>query len=189
MTELDERSWAEAIEMYERRHTIAKVTARKHEDWALDVYTLMRGDTADARGWRVNDPYAGEPERHDNPFHPFTVLPSGPAKADEFRLRVFEISRPSARRLLVALSTPWLDVERVVDFEESRVGLEEKADIVLSRFPEGSRFYANTGRNSADLDYYKRIASCTEVSVYTWDPGLVLVSETEVGMVWSFIAW
>ncbi|MFG3237157.1 hypothetical protein ACGFZG_36130 [Streptomyces antibioticus] len=189
MTELDEGTWAEAIEMYEHRHTIAKVTARKHEDWALDVCTLMRGDTPDARDWRVNDPYAEEPERRDDPFHPFTVLPSDPAKADDFRLRVFEIPRTSAKRLLVALSTPWLDVERVEDFKESRARLEAKADIILSRFPESSRFYANTGRNSADLDYYKRLRSCTEVSVYTWDPGLVLVSDREVGMVWSFIAW
>ncbi|MET9134024.1 hypothetical protein [Streptomyces antibioticus] len=189
MRELDERSWAEAIGMYERRYTIAKVTARKHADWALDVYALMHGDTPDVRGWRVNDPYVEEPERRDDPFYPFTVLPSNHAKADEFRLRLFEIPHASAKRLLVALSTPWIDVERVPDFEESRARLEEKADTVLSRFPESSRFYANTGRKSADLDYYKRITSCTEVSVYTWDPGLVLVSETEVGMVWSFIAW
>ncbi len=30
MTELNERSWAEAMEMYERRVTIAKVTSREH---------------------------------------------------------------------------------------------------------------------------------------------------------------
>ncbi|MFF3939801.1 hypothetical protein [Streptomyces phaeofaciens] len=147
MAELDERSWAEAIEMYEYRRTIAKVTARKHEDWALDVYTLMRGDTPDAHGWRVNDPYAAEPERRDDPFHPFTVLPSDPAKADEFRLRVFEIPRTSAKRLLVALSTRWLDVERVEDFEESRARLEGKADIILSLGPGTSPRLRHGGRD------------------------------------------
>ncbi|MEU3530350.1 hypothetical protein AB0E70_01975 [Streptomyces murinus] len=102
MAELDERAWADAIGMYERRYTYAKVTGRDNADWALDADRLMRGDTPDVRGWRVNDPLAGEFER---------------------------------------------------------------------------------------LDYYKRISGCSPISVHVWDLGLFLVSDTEVGMVWSFHAW
>lgn len=189
MAELDERSWAEAISMYARRYTIAKVTRREHEDWALDVYTLMRGDTPDARGWPVSDSLADEPERLDDPFYPFVELPTDPAKADALKSRVYEIPRASAKKFLVALSTRWLNVEEDKDFEERRAGLEEKADVILSRFPEGSRFYANTGRNSANRDYYKRISTCNTISRHVWDVGLFLVSEAEVGMVWSFHAW
>ncbi|WP_256637982.1 hypothetical protein [Streptomyces murinus] len=75
VAELDERAWADAIGMYERRYTYAKVTGRDHADWALDVDRLMRGDTPDVRGWRVNDPLAGEFERLDDPYYPF-ALPS-----------------------------------------------------------------------------------------------------------------
>jgi hypothetical protein len=189
MAELDERSWAEAIGMYTRRYTIAKVAHREHEDWALDVHTLMRGDSQDARGWRVNDPLADEPERLDDPFYPFVELPADPAKADALKGRVYEIPRSSAKKFLVALSTRWLNVEEDQGFEERRVGLEEKADVILSRFPEGSHFYANTGRNSANRDYYKRISVCNTISRHVWDLGLFLVSESEVGMVWSFHAW
>ncbi|MGW1166375.1 hypothetical protein [Streptomyces sp. NPDC002550] len=189
MAELDERSWAEAIGMYARRYTIAKVTRREHEDWALDVHTLMRGDSPDARGWRVNDYHAGEFERIDDPFYPFVDIPDDPAKADVLKSRVHEIPRSSAKKFLVALSTLWLNVEKHPDFEERRPGLEQKADVILSRFPEGSHFYANTGRDSADIDYYKRISGCTPISRHVWDLGLFLVSETEVGMVWSFHAW
>ena len=189
MVEPDERSWAEAIGMYARRYTIAKVTSREHEDWVFDVRTLMRGDTPDARGWRVRDPLAGELERVDDPFYPFVELPVDPAKADFLRARLYEIPRSSAKKFLVALSTRWLNVEEVSDFEERRAGLEEKADVILSRFPEGSHFYANTGRNSKDRDYYQRISGCSTISRHVWDLGLFLVSESEVGMVWSFHAW
>ncbi|MEU0003759.1 hypothetical protein ABZ079_05460 [Streptomyces sp. NPDC006314] len=186
MAELDERSWADALGMYARRLTIAKVTRREHGDWVLDLHTLMRGDTPDARGWHVNDAFAEEFERLDDPFYPFVRLPEDPEKAEALKSRLYEIPRSSAKKFLVALSTLWLNVEKHPDFEERRAGLEEKADIILSRFPEGSRFYANTGRDSKHRDYYKRISGCSGVSSYDWDLGLVLVSETEVGMVWSF---
>ncbi|MET9063067.1 hypothetical protein ABZX99_35280 [Streptomyces antibioticus] len=189
MIDPDERTWAEAIGMYERGYTIAKVTRREHEEWVYDVRTLMHGDTPDARGWRVNDPLVGEFERLDDPYYPFIDVPTDPEKAEILRSRVHEIPRSSAKRFLAALSTTWLSVARTEDFEERRAGLEAKADIVLSRFPEGSHFYANTGRDSAEKDYYQRISGCSTISTHVWDLGLFLVSGTEVGMVWSFIAW
>ncbi|MFD9436247.1 hypothetical protein [Streptomyces sp. NPDC060002] len=189
MVEPDERSWAEAVDMYARRYTIAKVTAREHGDWVFDVHALMRGDTPDARGWRVNDPLAGELERADDPYYPFVEPPTEPAKADALRDRLHEIPRSSAKKFLVALSTPWLNVEKEQDFEECRAGLEEKADVILSRFPQGSRFFANTGRDDENRDYYKHISGCNTISQHVWDLGLFLVSDSEVGMVWSFHAW
>jgi hypothetical protein len=186
MTELDERSWGDAIGMYGSRYTIAKVTHREHEDWALDVYTLMRGESPDSRGWRIIDFHEVDFERLDDPFYPFVRIPDGPLKADDWKSRMFEIPRSSAKRFLVALSTSWLNVEKERNFEERREGLEEKADVILSRFPEGSRFYANTGRDSGDRDYYKRISGCSPASRHDRDLGLILVSDTEVGMVWSF---
>ncbi|MFF3939800.1 hypothetical protein [Streptomyces phaeofaciens] len=189
MTELDERSWAEALDMYARRYTIAKVTRREHEDWAFDVHTLMRGDAPDARGWRVIDPLVDEFERLDDPYYPFIDLPTDVEKVELLRSRVEEIPRTSAKRLLVALSTTWLSVAKTEDFEERRAGLEAAADIVLSRFPEGSHFHANTGRRSADMDFYEHISGCNTISAHLWDLGLFLVSDSEVGMVWSFHAW
>ncbi|MFF2021692.1 hypothetical protein ACFVW2_07775 [Streptomyces sp. NPDC058171] len=185
-TEPDERSWAEAMDMYARRLTIAKVTSREHEDWALDAYTLMHGDTHDPRGWRTNDPMAEEFERLDDPFHPFVTLPDEPATTEVWKSHVHEIPRSSAERFLVALSTPWINVEKERAFSDRRGELEGKARVILSRFPDGSHFYANTGGRSASLDYYRRLSGWYSFSSYEWDFGLFLVSDTEVGMVWSF---
>lgn len=186
MAELDERSWSDAIGMYERRVTIAKVTSRKHENWMLDLSTLMHGDTRDARGWRTVDTWEGELERLDEPSYPFVMPPEAVATADAWKSYLYEIPRSQALRFLVALSTPWIDVTKEPDFEERREALEAKARVILTRFPEGSHFYANTGRDSDTLDYYQRVSGWNPFSVRTFDFGLVLVSQTEVGMVWSF---
>ncbi|OIJ65446.1 hypothetical protein [Streptomyces mangrovisoli] len=178
MAGLDERSWADAIGMYERRVTVARVMSRAHEDWVLDLPALMRGDTRDARGWRTADYWAGELDRLDEPSYPFLTLPP-----DVARSCLQEIPRSQAMRFLVALSTPWIDVTEEPDFEERRESLEAKARVILSRFPEGSHFFTNTGR---DRDYYQRVSGWNSFSSRTFDFGLVLVSETEVGMVWSF---
>ncbi|MEH0547210.1 hypothetical protein QA802_30210 [Streptomyces sp. B21-105] len=189
MRQLDAESWARALSMYARRYTVAKVTSRKHEDWALDLRALMHGDTADNRGWRLCDPLLGEFERLRDPYYPFMVPSDDPSALDAWKTRLQEIPLPSAKRFLVALSTLWLNVEKEEHFDERRASLEGKADIILSRFPQGSRFYANTGRDSENLDYYKRIPGCNTISVHLWDLGLFLVSDSEVGMVWSFHAW
>ncbi|MDX3247756.1 hypothetical protein [Streptomyces sp. ME18-1-4] len=186
MVELDGRSWSDAIDMYERRATIAKATSREHENWVLDLSTLMRGATRDARGWRTVDIWEGEPERLDEPSYPFVMPPEAVATADAWKLYLHEIRRSQAERFLVALSTPWIDVTKEPDFEERREALEAKARVILSRFPEGSHFYANTGHGSDTRDYYQRISRWYPFSGRTFDFGLVLVSEAEVGMVWSF---
>ncbi|MGQ4364690.1 hypothetical protein [Streptomyces sp. SAS_272] len=186
MTELDERSWSDAIGMYERRATIAKTTNRKHENWVLDLSTLMRGDTRDVRGWRTVDMWEGELERVDEPSYPFVMPPEVVAAADSWKPYLHEIPRSQALRFLVALSTPWIDVTKEHDFAERREILEANARVILSRFPDGSHFYANTGHGSDTRDYYQRVSRWNSFSVRTYDFGLVLVSEKEVGMVWSF---
>lgn len=97
-----------------------------------------------------------------------------------------EIPRSQALRFLVALSTPWIDVTKEQDFEERREALEAKARVILSRFPEGAHFYANTGHGSDTREHYQRVSRWYSFSVRTFDFGLVLVSAKEVGMVWSF---
>ncbi|MEU5163095.1 hypothetical protein AB0G74_26290 [Streptomyces sp. NPDC020875] len=186
MTELNEQSWSEALELYKHWSRIVKVTNREHEDWALDVYTLMRCSTPDARGWQTLDPYELEFERDDDPFFPFVFLPGDPSDTSRWKDHLNEIPRFSARQYLVKLSTGWLNVNQEPDFAARRAVLEEKADAILSRFPNGSRFYANARPSGGSLDYYEGSSGWFPFSARDVDQGLILVSETEVGMVWAF---
>ncbi|SMF82620.1 hypothetical protein [Streptomyces sp. Amel2xC10] len=137
MTELDERSWAEAIGMYEQRVTVAKVTGREHENWLLDVVTLMHGETRDVRGWRTVDKWEGELDRIDEPSYPFAIPAEALATPDAWKPYLHEIPRSQALRFLVALSTPWIDVTMEPDFEERREALEADASVIFVALPRG----------------------------------------------------
>ncbi|MEU6105997.1 hypothetical protein [Streptomyces flaveolus] len=55
--------------------------------------------------------------------------------------------------------------------------MEEYAQVILSRFPQGSQFFTNT-RHGGDLtDFHERVTSCWPMTRYAWDFGLVAVPE------------
>ncbi|MQY12470.1 hypothetical protein SRB5_26040 [Streptomyces sp. RB5] len=185
MSELDEHSWAEAVGMYGPRRTV-RVRDRENSHWVNDVPSLLRGRIYDNRGWKSIDFLGRDFEREKDPYYPFAEIPNTSEKTELFTARMTEIARPSARKFLVALATPWLNAPETPDFTEKRGEWENRADIILSRFPGNSRFYANTGSDSANIDYYQRVASWNGISHYDCDQGLFLVSTTEIGMIWSF---
>jgi hypothetical protein len=67
--------------------------------------------------------------------------------------------------------------------------------VILSRFPQGTSFYTNaghpgarTGERDDSPDFYQATTGCTPLSRYDWDLGLIAVSDTVVGVFWSFDA-
>ncbi|MEV4449631.1 MULTISPECIES: hypothetical protein [Streptomyces] len=194
----DARAWAEALSMYERRYSYVLVGPRAHQDWVRDVAAVMRREVTDPRSWRWLDVDEGEEERLEEPFFPFVLPPSAPQGAAAWRRGLRTVPRTSVERLLVMLSTTWLDVPRERarnDFETRRPELERKARVILSRFPEETSFHTNTGypRASTDSrtdapDFYEATTGCTPLSQYDWDLGLIAVSGTELGLFWSFDA-
>ncbi|MET7356564.1 hypothetical protein ACFWAN_32085 [Streptomyces mirabilis] len=198
MPTLDAETWAEALNMYERRYSYVLVGPREHQDWVRDAAAAMRREVADPRSWRWLDVDEGEEERLEDPFFPFVLPPSDPEGAAAWRRGLRTVPRTSVERLLVVLSTTWLDVpkERARNnFETRRPELERKARVVLSRFPEGTSFYTNVGYPGASTgsavnapDFYEAITGCTPVSQYDWDLGLIAVTDTEIGLFWSFDA-
>ena len=200
MSTPDAETWAEALTMFEWRYSYVLVGARTHQDWGQDVAAVMRRRTTDPRSWKWIDSDEGEEERLEDPNFPFVLPPSDPEGAVAWRAALWEVPRPSVERLLVMLATTWLDVpsERVRNhFDTRRPELERKARVILSRFPEGTSFYTNSGYpgshggrgDDADApDFYEATTGCTPFSQYDWDLGLIAVSETEVGIFWSFDA-
>ncbi|OKJ14617.1 hypothetical protein AMK20_02005 [Streptomyces sp. TSRI0261] len=183
---LDADSWWSAVEMYERRYTFVSAGPRTAEDWLRDVASVMRGEAAEPRSWRTIDPDEGEEEREDDRAYPFLVPPVEGAGAADWRGRLREIPRSSVVRLLVLLATLDLNVSRDPRFPEQRAEFEEYAKVILTRFPEEARFFTNTSGGGAPPDFYQRISSCSPISRYAWDLGLLWVSDEEVGLIWSF---
>lgn len=194
----DVEAWADALAMYEQRYSYALLGPRAHQDSAWDVAAVMRREAVDPRDWRWIDVDEGEEERLADPFFPFVLPPSDPEGAAAWRAGLRAVPRTSVERLLVLLSTTWLDVPRELarnHFESRRPELERKAGVILSRFSEGTSFHANTGfpgvrtgNRVDDPDFYEMTTGCNPRSQYDWDLGLVAVSETEVGVFWSFDA-
>ncbi|WP_329336776.1 hypothetical protein OG252_15860 [Streptomyces sp. NBC_01352] len=185
MTAPDAAAWADALTMYERRYSIVVVGPRRHEDWVLDADALLRKETTDPRSWKSREFY----EEGDEEWSPDRLVPFLPAD-EGWRARLREITRTSAEQLLVAISTNWLDVTKEPGFEDRRPELEEKARVLLARFPApAARFFTNGWYGVDDpLDFYHPITGCDPFSEHDWDVGLLAVSETELGIFWSFDA-
>ncbi|MFH9572064.1 hypothetical protein ACH4MG_16110 [Streptomyces sp. NPDC017454] len=185
---LDAGMWSVAVGMYRHRYSFIAVGLRTGEDWLPDVAAIMRREVADPRGWRGDDPEVGEPELLEDPGFPFRVPPADEAGAAEWRSRLFEIPRSAVVRLLVMLATDAMDVARQYGFADRRLGMEEHAQVILSRFREGSRFFTNTRHGGGLPDFYEKVTGCWPMSQYAWDFGLLAVSDDEIGLIWSFDA-
>ncbi|MGP4084118.1 hypothetical protein [Streptomyces sp. KR55] len=185
MTAPDTAAWADALTMYERRYSIVAVGPHHHEDWVLDAAALLRKEATDPRSWKSLEFY----EEGDEEWSPDRLVPFRPADPG-WRSRLRTIPRSSAEHLLVAISTNWLDVTREPGLEDRRPGLEEKARVLLGRFPApNAQFFTNGWYGAGDPpDFYQPIAGCDPFSEHDWDVGLVALSENELGVFWSFDA-
>ncbi|MFG3157512.1 hypothetical protein ACGF7W_36380 [Streptomyces sp. NPDC048219] len=185
---VDADAWAAAVGMYRNRYSFIAVGPRTHEDWLPDVAAVMRREVTDPRGWRGRDSEQGEEELEDDPGFPFRVPPADEVGAAEWRGRLFAIPRSAVARLLVMLATDAMDVSRQYGFDDRRRSMEEQAQVILSRFPQGSQFFTNTRHDDDPPDFYKKATGCWPMSQYAWDFGLLAVSREEVGLIWSFDA-
>lgn len=186
---LDAHTWSDALKLYAWLSTFVAVAPRKHDEWWLDVGAIMRLETRDPRGWESIDPYEGEEERQDDPLFPWLETPSGPADAERYRRRVGELPRSSVRSLLVLLGSAASpsDITRSQDWEERGPTMERRADAILSRFPDGTRFYTNLGWKGDRPDFYSPSSrSHDSFSHYDWDAGLIAVNDDEVAVFWNF---
>ncbi|MFF7334678.1 hypothetical protein ACIQU5_00095 [Streptomyces sp. NPDC090306] len=185
-TDPDADAWAAALTLYEKRCAVVVVGPRRHEDWELDVAALLRRKTRDPRGWKAREFY----EEEDDEWSPGRIAPLVPPGPSEWRARLRKIQPSGAERLLVAISTNWLDVTREPGFEADRPALEKKARILLARFPAAeAEFFTNAWYGVGDAtDFYSPLKGCDPFSEHDWDVGLLAVSGTEVGVFWSFDA-
>ncbi|MFJ6612007.1 hypothetical protein ACIQPT_17230 [Streptomyces sp. NPDC091289] len=186
---LDAATWSDALKLYEWLCTFVSVARREHDEWWLDVGSIMRLETRDPRGWESIDPNDGEDERREDPLFPWLEVPSTPADVERYNRRMEEIPRSSVRSLLVLLgiAAGGVDVPKRLGWEERRSEMERRADVVLSRFPASTRFYTNLGGNGDHPDFYQQSSwGHAPFSRNDWDAGLVAVNDDEVAVFWNF---
>lgn len=181
---VDQMSWDAAVRhLYGDAFAYVATGPRRHEDWTLDVLALMARAVPDPRGWaRIDDMEA--PKWVKSPVWPFAdVSPEYVAS------RLMEIDRDSAENLLLAITGGDCTLANLQDFTESPGELRAMARTILARYGDEATYHTNvskTGSAPGTLDFTLETLGYSPMSVFTEDCGLVVVSDTEVGMFWNF---
>ncbi|MFB7057962.1 hypothetical protein [Streptomyces vinaceus] len=189
----DQASWEAAVRhLYEDAYTFIATGPRTHEDWRADVLAVMERAVPDPRGWAGLDDTANDPEREARPAFPFRP----PLSADPFRPltpadvgeRLREIDRASARNLLLALTDDGCTLRNLDRFTEGFDELRDMADTVLARYGDAVTCHTNVtvgAPGNGTLDFGASHWGYTSMTFYWEDAGLVVVSDTEVGVFWN----
>ncbi|MER5932469.1 hypothetical protein [Streptomyces sp. NPDC002054] len=190
---IDQESWEAAVRhLYEDGFAFNATGPRKHEDWRADVLAVMERAVPDPRGWVGLDDTADYFYRTEQPAFPFRP----PFEADPFRPltladigeRLWEIDRASAENLLLALTDDGCTLRNLERFTESFDELHDMARTILTRYGDSFTCYTNVtaGRRNGTLDFTASHHGWLPMTFYGEDCGLVVVSDTEVGLFWAF---
>ncbi|MFD9604364.1 hypothetical protein [Streptomyces sp. NPDC059970] len=181
---VDQTSWEAAVRhLYEDAYPYDATGPRRHEDWVLDVLALM-ARVPDPRGWAGLDDAAQNPEREASPTYPFVAHPP-----EYIARRLQEIDQDSAENLLLALTDDRCTLSNLRRFTESEEELRAMARTVLARYGDEATYHTNVskrGSKPGTLDFTTPNWGYSPLSVYSEDCGLIVVSDTEVGMFWNF---
>ncbi|MFD5265116.1 hypothetical protein [Streptomyces sp. NPDC058335] len=182
---VDQASWDAAVRhLYRDAAAYIATGPRRREDWVLDVLALMARAVPDPRGWTRVDDEAQAPERVGNPTWPFAVHPP-----EHVAPRLKEIDRDSAENLLLALTEGGCTLSNLRYFDESPEELRAMARTVLARYGDDAIYRTNVSKRGSapgTLDFTLESLGYSPMSVFTEDCGLVIISDTEVGLFWTF---
>ncbi|GAA2457201.1 hypothetical protein ACFPFX_32340 [Streptomyces mauvecolor] len=181
-------TWAAALStLFEDEYVFVSVGPRNNVAWDADTWAVMRRDVPDPRGWAGQD---WDKEHDQRTKASRRGFPFSPDSAEKLSRNLHEIDVDTAAQLLVALMDDWCQITEVPGFQENPEGLLEAARILLSRFATDFKCFTNLAEarvtktpNLAARDVGPGWSSFTE---YTADYGLVVVSDSEVGVFWSF---
>ncbi|USQ84405.1 hypothetical protein NFX46_11730 [Streptomyces phaeoluteigriseus] len=182
---VDRHSWDTAVRhLYRDAVAYIATGPRRHEDWTLDVLALMARSVPDPRGWTRVDDAEKEPERVGNPTWPFAIRPP-----EYVAPRLKEIDRDSAENLILALTEGGCTLSNLQYFDESVNELRAMARTILARYGDDAAYRTNVSKRCSapgTLDFTLESLEYSPMSVFTEDCGLVVVSDTEVGLFWTF---
>ena len=187
MPSVNQMSWDAAVRhLYGESYAYVATGPRLHEDWVLDVLAVMARAVPDPRGWAsVDNDVVGQSPKHPNwPEYPFASHPP-----EYVAVRLQEIDRGSAENLLLALTEEGCTLSGLQYFDESLDELHAMARTILERYGDEATYHTNvsrTGSSPGTLDFTLETFGYRPLSVLTEDCGLVILSDTEVGLFWNF---
>lgn len=185
MPSVDQTSWDTAVRhLYGDAYAYVATGPRRHEDWTLDVLAVMARAVPDPQGRARLDDAERDPERVGNPTWPFAVHPP-----EYVAPRLKEIDRDSAENLLLALTEAGRTLDDLRYFDESEDELRAMARTVLARYGNEATHHtgvSKTGSAPGTLDFTLQSLGYSPLSVFTEDCGLVIVSDTEIGLFRTF---
>ncbi|GAA0932743.1 hypothetical protein [Streptomyces thermoalcalitolerans] len=181
---VDQTSWDAAVRhLYGDAFAYIATGPRRHEDWTFDVLALMARAVPDPRGWaRIDNGEA--PEWVESPMWPFAEV-----SPEYVAPRLKKIDRDSAENLLLAITGGDCTLANLQDFTESPDELRAMARTILARYGDEATYHTNVSKRGSapgTLDFTLETLGYSPMSVFTEDCGLVVVSDTEVGMFWNF---
>ncbi|WP_405850269.1 hypothetical protein OG211_30785 [Streptomyces niveus] len=181
-----QQEWeAAALRLFEDEYAFIATGPRAHLDWRADVIAVMNREAEDPRDWISLDwdkeGVTSEPDRSS--AFPFTV-----STAAALGGSLHQVTVRSAAQLLVALTDEWFTVKNIPNFSERKDRLLDDAQSLISRYGPDCDCYttAADARTTDDPDFFHAVNGGAGITEHLMDLGLVVVSETEVGVFWRF---
>ncbi|GAA0340859.1 hypothetical protein [Streptomyces blastmyceticus] len=185
----DRNQWnAAAVRMFDDVYSFVRTGPRKHGDWRHDLPPILTREVEDPRGWVELDWDKDSEERTEGntafPFKNLTV---------EQLTGLYEIEPEPAAHLLVTLLSEWFTIKGVWNFEEREEQLLSDARTLVARYGPDSACYTPSGlaRTTKHPDFFREsdrnsVSGDIPFTDLMGDLGLIVVSDTEVGVFWAF---
>ncbi|EFL25842.1 hypothetical protein SSOG_05556 [Streptomyces himastatinicus ATCC 53653] len=187
MSPLERDSWnSAALRLFDDKYSLVITGPRKHPDWHQDVIAVLQREVEDPRGWISLDWEIEHDQTEHGPAFPFRSITT-----DYLAEHLHEITVTSASHLLVTMTDDWFSVKNIPDFPDRRGELLADSRTLLSRYGATPACYTTSisARTTRDPDFFTKTSAGVEFTDFIMDLGLVVVSETEVGVFWSFNAY
>ncbi|MFC5721790.1 hypothetical protein ACFP1Z_16585 [Streptomyces gamaensis] len=182
----DRMYWGAAVvRLFVDKYSFVLTGPRNHEDWRQDALAVIAREVADPRGWlSVDWEELHEKQRPaGNTVYPFETL-----TPDDLSQRLHRIAPEHAAQLLVAMTDDWCEAPKIPNYAEERGELLEQANVLLTRYEPDFQCWSNVIEkpSKASPDLFYRAPGWHNLTQYLADYGLIVVSESEVGVFWSF---
>lgn len=188
---------AAALRLLDDVYAFAATGPRRHADWAHDVLAVLHRQVGDPRGWVRLDGDRTNTARHTVPAYPFD-----PPPASQVAERLYPLEAQAAVGVLAVMTEEWQSEPAPVRSRPDRDAVLADARTLLDRFGPDASYWTNATAAAGDPAPDLLAAGLRGTRSHSFlaseylngldlfeDLGLIVVSDDEVGVFWSFGAY